>query len=182
VTRSSLVGHAILIAEDEPLIALDIEEAFSSAGTRTLTARTLADAERILEHERLSAAVVDLALADGTAEALGVRLRQLGIPMVIHSGHDVSGHSEAVFVPKPASPSALVKAITALLQREGASTAAYTDPVLRRIEKELARDEQLFARSQEHMRAILSRLYVTKRVVGDAKKQLAEFKAGAGKD
>jgi hypothetical protein len=46
---TSLAGRSVLIVEDEPLIALDIMAAFEKAGDLALTARTLADAMRLVE-------------------------------------------------------------------------------------------------------------------------------------
>jgi CheY-like chemotaxis protein len=56
---TSLAGHSILIVEDEPLIALDIVAAFQNAGANPLTARSLAEAVRLVEHDGPSAAVLD---------------------------------------------------------------------------------------------------------------------------
>jgi DNA-binding response OmpR family regulator len=49
----------ILVAEDEPLIALDITQAFEEAGARVIRARTLNDAVLGVENPALSAAILD---------------------------------------------------------------------------------------------------------------------------
>ena len=56
---TSLAGHSILIVEDEPLIALDIVAAFQNAGAAPLTACSLAEAARPVEHDGPSPAVLD---------------------------------------------------------------------------------------------------------------------------
>ena len=56
---STLSGRSILIAEDEPLIALDIAEAFKDAGATTVVTATLHHALVLVEHGGLSAAVLD---------------------------------------------------------------------------------------------------------------------------
>ena len=66
----SLAGRSILIVEDEPIIALDIVTAFTNAGAVVLAARSLAEASRLVEHDGLSAAIVDFGLGDHDAGAL----------------------------------------------------------------------------------------------------------------
>jgi hypothetical protein len=51
VHSTSLAGRTILIAEDEPFIAMDIAAACETAGAVVLTAATLDDAARLVEHE-----------------------------------------------------------------------------------------------------------------------------------
>ena len=50
-----LAGRSILIAEDQPLIALDIVVAFQSAGALVLMGRPLDGALELVEHDGLSA-------------------------------------------------------------------------------------------------------------------------------
>jgi hypothetical protein len=59
-----LAGRSILIVEDEPL------------GAIVLAARPLAEASGLVEHDDLSAAVVDFGLGDHDAGTLCVRLCQ----------------------------------------------------------------------------------------------------------
>jgi len=54
-----LQGRAILIVEDEPLIAMEIVRAFESAGARVLKTSTLRQALVLVEDDVLSAAVLD---------------------------------------------------------------------------------------------------------------------------
>jgi CheY-like chemotaxis protein len=60
-----LIGRTILVIEDEPLIALDIRQAFEDAGATVVMARTLAAALVEAEDTSISAAIVDHALGDG---------------------------------------------------------------------------------------------------------------------
>ena len=57
-------------AEDEPLIALDIAEAFKEAGAATVVTSTLHQALVLGEHDGLSAAVLDHVLSDGDSSPL----------------------------------------------------------------------------------------------------------------
>ena len=111
----SLAGRSILIVEDEPLIALDIGQAFENVGAVVFTARSLNDAVRLVEQDGLSAAVVDFGLGDGDADALCGRLNDRSIPFILHSGYSHTPQESAVVIPKPASPATLVDAIAELL-------------------------------------------------------------------
>ena len=51
MNRASLAGCSILICEDEPLIALGIADAFTDAGARVLTVRSLARALIAIDDE-----------------------------------------------------------------------------------------------------------------------------------
>jgi DNA-binding response OmpR family regulator len=114
---TSLAGRSILIVEDEPLIALDIVTAFEQVGAFTLTARTVADASRLVEHDGLSAAVLDFGLRDGDADAVCGRLQERAIPFIIHSGytHGPDACRGGTIVPKPADPAVMVRTVIGLL-------------------------------------------------------------------
>jgi DNA-binding response OmpR family regulator len=58
-------GRLVLIAEDEPLIALDITLAFEKEGAWVIRARILDEALHAVEDPTLSAAILDHALCDG---------------------------------------------------------------------------------------------------------------------
>ena len=112
-----LRGHSVLIVEDEPLIALDIVDCFRRAGASVLTAHRLEDGLRLAGLPELSAAVVDFGLSDGDGTALCERLKQRGIPFVLHTGysHVQDACRDAVLIPKPANPDVLISAIARLL-------------------------------------------------------------------
>ena len=63
--EGSLTGRLILIAEDEPLIALEIVQGFEDEGATVIIARTLDDALCGVEDPALSAAILDHGLGDG---------------------------------------------------------------------------------------------------------------------
>jgi DNA-binding response OmpR family regulator len=119
MNSTSLAGCSILICEDEPLIALDIANAFSNAGARVVTVRSLAHALIVVEDETPSAVILDQALSDGDSSQLCNRLEERKIPHVLHSGYGKldGACSDAVHVPKPANPDALVTTVLGLLQR-----------------------------------------------------------------
>lgn len=115
--QGPLAGRVILVVEDEPLIALDIQQAFQDAGASTMSARTLAAALLAVEDRSLSAAIVDHALGDGDSSEICERLKERDVPFVTYSGFaNLDGAcAEAEHVSKPASPSVLVATVKGLL-------------------------------------------------------------------
>jgi DNA-binding response OmpR family regulator len=112
-----LSGRCVLVVEDEPLIAMEIEQALESAGASVFIAATLDEALRLTEQGGLSAAVLDLVLGASDGGLLCARLRERAIPFVIYSGRsDIPvGCQPGAFVSKPARPEALLQAIASVL-------------------------------------------------------------------
>ena len=115
--EGSLTGRLILVAEDEPLIALDITLAFEEEGASVIGAHTLDEALRGVENPALSAAILDHALSDGDTTRVCQRMKERNIPFVTFSGYDdlVGIYREGPHVKKPASISVLVAAVKGLL-------------------------------------------------------------------
>jgi DNA-binding NtrC family response regulator len=115
---SLLKGRAVLIVEDEPLIAMDIAQAFDKVGALVTTTNTLRHALVLVENDGLAAAVLDHGLGDGDSSALCKRLAERDIPFVLYTGFSkIEGACAAgVHVNKPASPEALVKTVEDLLE------------------------------------------------------------------
>jgi len=116
---TSLAGRSILIVEDEPLIALEIVTAFQNAGAVALTARSLTEAIHLVEHDGLSAAVLDFGLGDGDADAVCARLDERHIPFILYSGYTRHGPAcgGGTVIPKPARPETLIETVVGLLRR-----------------------------------------------------------------
>jgi DNA-binding response OmpR family regulator len=117
VMDNILTGRSILVVEDEPLIAIDIANAFTQVGARVLAVRSLRDALAAVEDDTLSAAILDHALGDGDSSQLCTRLKERNIPFVLHSGYSQldGACGDGVQVGKPASPQVLVSAVEELL-------------------------------------------------------------------
>jgi DNA-binding response OmpR family regulator len=78
----------VLLAEDEAIIALELEDSLKAAGFDIAGPfSTCADAERWLKSGRPAAAVLDSALKDGPCETLARELKARGVPVVIYSGY-----------------------------------------------------------------------------------------------
>ena len=115
-------GRSVMLAEDEPMIALmvsDMLEAhgFEVAGLFSQNAQALS----FLEDQRPDVAIVDLSLADGRAEPLMRKLRELGIPFFIISGFPRGAADEifdgVLWLEKPFSEQQLCSTLDACLSK-----------------------------------------------------------------
>lgn len=84
--RHSLVGRSILIVEDEPLIAQQVQIAFTAAGASITSVADTRQALRIIALPGLSAAVVDINLKGGDCSTVCRALAERGIPFVFYTG------------------------------------------------------------------------------------------------
>lgn len=80
----------ILIVEDDALIAMDAANSAALAGLGAVTAENVSDALGILEHEEISAAILDFHVRDGTVTPIIERLRERHIPYRVVSGSPVA--------------------------------------------------------------------------------------------
>jgi DNA-binding response OmpR family regulator len=98
-----LTGCLILIVEDEPLVALQMTQAFEDAGAWVVRAHTLIEALTVVEGRKLSAAVLDHALSDGDTLTVCERMNERNIPFVIYSDYERprGGARLGVYVKKP---------------------------------------------------------------------------------
>jgi len=83
------MGHRILIVDDEPLIAMDIETTLSQAGFEIAhMAQSVDTALSFLKgDEALDGAVLDANLHDESARPVVDRLQELGVPLLLVSGY-----------------------------------------------------------------------------------------------
>jgi len=114
----TLEGRSILIVEDNPIIVMDVTLAFEHTGAALTTTNTLKHALLLVEHDGLSAAILDHALGDGDSSLLYKRLTERGIPFMIYSGlpRTEGASQEAVHISKPATHAVLVTAMEGLIQ------------------------------------------------------------------
>ena len=101
VMSIDLSGRSVLIVEDEPLIAIDIAQALTSAHATVAIAATLQDGLRLAEQPILSAAVLDLILGQDDAVVLFKRLTARGVPYIVYTG--------SVEIPEECTPSAILQ-------------------------------------------------------------------------
>lgn len=117
MNSACLAGRSILVVENEPLIAVEIAQAFQNRGAFVTTTTTLKRALILVEHDGLAAAIVDHALGDGDSDRLCQRLKGRDIPFVIYTGYDrVDGVcAEGPLITKPAPIDALIATVEELL-------------------------------------------------------------------
>lgn len=116
-------GRRILVVEDEPLVAMDIEEELKAKGFAVVGPALRADiARRLVAEEDVDAALLDANLGghrvDDIAEALATR----GIPFAFVSGYGrealPGGFRDRMLISKPFDPRRLFESLQQLLQGE----------------------------------------------------------------
>jgi DNA-binding response OmpR family regulator len=114
---SKLKGQEIFIVENEPLIAMEIVQAFHGVGALVTSTGTLKQALTLVERDGLAVAILDHELADGDSSMLYERLRARGIPFIVYSGFANRSESVAggMVVSKPATAGTLITATEGLL-------------------------------------------------------------------
>ena len=107
----------VLIVEDDPLLALDLEDTFEGAGYQVSgTAGTVAAGLELIERDPPEIATLDYQLGKETSERLAAVLQSLDIPFCFISGRsDLISDSEHPVIPKPAAPRTVLRAVEGLL-------------------------------------------------------------------
>ncbi len=80
------VQGLILIVEDDAFVAMDAADSVALAGMEVVTAESVSDALDILEHDEVSAAILDFHVRDGTVTPVIERLREKHIPYRVVTG------------------------------------------------------------------------------------------------
>ncbi len=77
----------VLVAEDEPVIALDLASAVEEAGGCVVgPAASVKQALRLVANDGVCAAILDVDLLDGDVGPVIEELMRRAIPVIIHSG------------------------------------------------------------------------------------------------
>ena len=118
----------ILLLEDEPLIAMDIESTLIDAGFTVIALRTVSAAQLWLAGNRPDSAIIGMVLIDGSCQGIAADLAARAIPFVVHSGKDMSSDIPAAFtngiwLDKPADMVGLVDALRQAMTPRGGETA-----------------------------------------------------------
>jgi DNA-binding response OmpR family regulator len=109
-TPLPLKGKKILVAEDEPLIGLDLCTLLNEAGGRTSLFDSWGNATDALRADSFDAAIVDNSLIDGPSDALCALLKKRGIPFLLYTGKTDAevAHLGPHVVTKPAPSRVLI--------------------------------------------------------------------------
>jgi len=111
-------GRRVLVVEDEPLIALALEETLAEHGFAVVAwARTVAAALRHIADTRFDVALLDLRIGAESVEPVADRLDAIGLPFVFATGYGRAAlpraHSARPIVEKPFHAEALIDALAA---------------------------------------------------------------------
>src|SRR5215472_2122827 len=120
VRTATLQGERLLVVEDEPLIAMDLQATFEREGARVVLAHTMPEALRYAGSAALSAGVLDFRVGSNDAPVCEVLTRR-DVPFIFFTG--LSGvlperWAETPIVPKPAAPETIIGALKFVLTPE----------------------------------------------------------------
>ena len=113
----------IFVAENEPLIALELSQTLEEAnGLVVATARTLVEALEFAATGEFDVAILDVRLSDGNSFGVASVLTARAIPFLFCTGDasDLLGTGEwanVPVVPKPYKPDMIVTEVARLLNR-----------------------------------------------------------------
>ena len=117
-----LNGALILVAEDEPFIALDVALAIEDAGGEVAgPAASVEEALALIESLPIVAAILDVNLVDGDISPVAERLITAGIPIILQTGIGLPPKLAARFPDlqvtiKPCAAATLVTQLEALIR------------------------------------------------------------------
>jgi DNA-binding NtrC family response regulator len=124
----------VLLAEDEAIIAIDLEDSLTAAGFAVAGPfATNAEVRIWLQAGRPDVAILDHALKDGLCDALVRDLARRGVPAIIFTGHDAerewsSDLSTATWVTKPIAFKTLLGKIRGVLRASGEPAPGSANP------------------------------------------------------
>ncbi|HEY6994819.1 MAG TPA: PAS domain S-box protein [Xanthobacteraceae bacterium] len=118
--RRNLEGKRILVIEDEPLVAMELESNLSAAGCEVVgPAGTLEQAKSLVAQANFDAALVDVNLAGRTVEEIAAALTQKNRPFAFVTGYGREalprGFQDAVVLGKPFGRDQVLAAVEVLL-------------------------------------------------------------------
>lgn len=118
-----LSGLRILVAEDEPLVSMEMEDVILEHGGIPIGPfTTLRDLMKAVEAGGYDVAILDVRLGRDESFPAADRLQRCGVPFVFHSGHaescDLFGpYPEAALCKKPCAPERLLEAALTTMDR-----------------------------------------------------------------
>lgn len=121
--KARLAGLRILVAEDEPVVSMEIEDVIVENGAQFVGPYgTLEDLLDALQRERYDLAILDLRLGRSDALPAAERLNRARVPFVFHSGDADPARLTAAFpgaplCKKPCAPERLLEAAAHALER-----------------------------------------------------------------
>lgn len=89
---SSFVGRRILVVEDEPIIAMALEDMLLDLGCEVVgPASTLTEAQALAETADIDAALLDININTGRSYVIADELRRRAVPFAFATGYGEEG-------------------------------------------------------------------------------------------
>jgi len=116
---SAAASRCILIAEDEMLVALMLEDMLTDMGFRTVMAARVGKAARIAATTDVDCAILDINLDGEPSYPVAEELRRRGVPIVFSTGYGVASlraeYRDCPILSKPYSEQELERILTQVL-------------------------------------------------------------------
>jgi PAS domain S-box-containing protein len=117
-------GKRIIVVEDEPIVAMDLEYSLKSMGCVVIgPASTLAKARTLIAESACDAALLDVNLAGHSVDELATALTQKNVPFAFVTGYGRDalprGFQDAILLSKPFNDDQLNAVVDSLLHRTG---------------------------------------------------------------
>lgn len=107
----------VLVAEDEPMVSMLLEDLLDSAGYRVLIAERLSDGLVLASSEAIDVAILDVTLGRDDSFAIADQLHQRNVPFMFASGYGMDGipdrYRDAAVLQKPYD----MKAVQGVLEK-----------------------------------------------------------------
>lgn len=131
--RKQNIDRRILVIEDEPLIAMDIENELIAAGFTVLGPCTTVEAAlAMIEEHAVDAAVLDANLHGQPVDGVAAALAQRGVPFIFATGYGRDslprGFGTAPILAKPFAGAELTNAVEGILRRRTSASVVELHP------------------------------------------------------
>jgi|SRR5689334_10509334 DNA-binding response OmpR family regulator len=123
--RANLAGQTILVVEQQPLIALDLQTALEQAGAEVMVARNATEALARISEFEFSAAVVDWHPDSEGHRVVARALKQGQVRFLFYATHppeNVTTVRGAPIFLKPGRPEEIVRALALLTGASGGAS------------------------------------------------------------
>lgn len=128
-----LGGYFILVVDDEPLIAIGLNDALRDAGAEVLTAHDLSTALEAAANSSVSAAILDVQLGAADCGAVCAALTLQEVPFMFLTGfdsHDILNEWASIpILAKPTGEAELLASVEALLKPAEAANTPSDDGI-----------------------------------------------------
>lgn len=117
----AFLGERLLIAEDEPLITIELERLLEQEGATVFSAPCVSKALHLADVPALSAGIIDIRLGAEKADPVCEALDRRQVPFILYTGNPETAQDRwptAPIIGKPASAAAIVGAIKYIISAD----------------------------------------------------------------